>query len=82
MTKNPDVFMPATMSADPAVAPEPEPEPEPEIEVEPADEPAPAAPAAPAPASPTTGDTTVMLFVFAAFSACALILAKRRIKSK
>ncbi|MCL2813487.1 MAG: hypothetical protein FWD23_02685 [Oscillospiraceae bacterium] len=84
MTKNPDVFMPATLSADPAVvppAPEPEPEPEPEPAPAPAPEPEPAAPAAPEPAAPpaapTTGDPAAVLFALALSAALALTAAKR-----
>ena len=79
MTKNPDVFMPATLSGDPAVvAPEPEPEPEPEPAETPeaAPQPQPEAPPAPAPAAPT-GDAAPALLMLALLSACAAAAAKR-----
>jgi hypothetical protein len=86
MTKNPDVFMPAAISADPAVlppAPEPEPEPEPEPVPEPEPAPATEAPApSPAPAAPPTGDTALMFGMLIILAACASTLSRRFVKSR
>jgi len=84
MTKNPDVFVRATMSGEPAYvppppppAPEPEPTPEPEAPA-PAPEAPTQAPAAPTPpAAPPTGDAGLALFGLLALAACAFAATKR-----
>ena len=81
MTKNPDTFMPATMSGDPAVvAPEPEPEPEPEPATD-----APATEAAapePLPPAAQTGDAMAALLGLALLAGCALAFTRRLGRSR